>query len=64
MPWYNASGTLTYVDPSGWRALIQLHGVSMSYGSDHASDNEVQNGFFIVNASATYPLFDKVQLFG
>jgi outer membrane receptor protein involved in Fe transport len=63
VPWYNASGTLTYVDPSGWRALIQLHGVSMSYGSDHASDNEVQNGYFVINASAAYPLFDKVQLF-
>jgi outer membrane receptor protein involved in Fe transport len=63
VPRFNGSATLTYVAPSGSRASVQMHAVSMSYGDGHETDNLMQNGYFVINASTAYPLRPNVQVF-
>jgi outer membrane receptor protein involved in Fe transport len=63
VPRHNASAGLTYLSPSGWQATTILRYISDSYGDAHPEDGLVQNGHFIVDVSASYPLTKQLQAY-
>ena len=63
VPRHNVSGGLTYVAPEGWRVSTDLRWVSTSYGDAHPDDNLKQDAHFVVDASATYPITDTIDVY-
>ncbi len=56
VPMHNASASLTYASPSGWRATTILRYISKSFGDAHPEDGLIQDAHFVVDASGSYPL--------
>jgi outer membrane receptor protein involved in Fe transport len=63
VPRHDANASLTYVAPGGWNVAARLRWVSTSYGDPHPDDNLKQDAHFVVDASATYPLRDDLDIY-
>jgi outer membrane receptor protein involved in Fe transport len=63
VPRHNVSGSLTYAAPGGWRVSANLRWVSTSYGDAHPDDNLKLDAHFVVDASATYPITDNIDVY-
>lgn len=64
VPRHNASGSITYVAPTGWRVSADLRYVSTSWGdATGVVDNLVQGSHFVVDTSAAYPITDHIQAY-
>ncbi|HUB86065.1 MAG TPA: TonB-dependent receptor [Rhizomicrobium sp.] len=63
VPMHNAGVGLTYTDLSGWQITTVLRYLSKSYGDAVPSDGLIQNAHFVTDASASYPVTEKLQAF-
>jgi outer membrane receptor protein involved in Fe transport len=63
VPMHNAGASLTYVSPAGWQITGILRYLSKSYGDPSPADGLIQNEHLVVDASASYPLTEKLLLF-
>ncbi|HLY07148.1 MAG TPA: TonB-dependent receptor, partial [Rhizomicrobium sp.] len=63
VPMHNAGASLTYTAPSGWRITTVLRYLSKSYGDAIPADGLIQNGHFVTDLSASYPLTGRLQAF-
>jgi outer membrane receptor protein involved in Fe transport len=63
VPRHNVSGSLTYRAPSGWQATAVMRWVSTSYGDAHPEDNLKLDAHFVVDASASYPITDSLEIY-
>jgi outer membrane receptor protein involved in Fe transport len=63
VPRHNASASLSYEAPSGWRASAIVRWVSTSYGDAHPDDNLKLDAHFVVDASASYPITDNLEVY-
>jgi outer membrane receptor protein involved in Fe transport len=63
VPRHNVSNSLTYAAPSGWRASVILRWVSTAYGDAHPDDNLKQDAHFVVDASGSYPITERLEAY-
>lgn len=63
VPRNRGSVSLTYAAPSGWHAFLEGQYVSVSYGDAVPGDNLIQDGHFVLNASASFPLPSGPELY-
>ncbi len=63
VPRHNVSGSLTYRAPSGWQATTVMRWVSTSYGDAHPDDNLKLDAHFVIDASASYPITDSLEVY-